>query len=142
MSLATIISITALIGSACSFITVWRRDKKIGTIAAYQDLQKTIMFLLEYQKGEIETFVTDRDTEEYKTISSCLAQIEIFAGGMKGKVYDFKTFYAVGHGCLDGSLRDSIEALIEMKNSTPYGSFYNNTKWLLNRMDKETMRKR
>ena len=136
----TIVALISLFISISTFIICWLRDINTHTIVAYQNLQKYLTYLYEeYSKDEIETFVTDKDSEEYKIISSCIAQIEIFARGIRDHLYSFRTFYSIAHGFLDGSLRDRIMHIIDIKNDSLYGKgYYQNTTWLIDKMDKRT----
>ncbi|MCI7685434.1 MAG: hypothetical protein MSS24_01715 [Clostridiales bacterium] len=109
MSLAAIISII-------TFLFTYRREKIRDTIKAYADLQEDLYQFYEYQEGEIETFVDDRQSEEYKALSSSLAQIEVYATGVKRGLYDFDTMYSIAHGYIDGSLRERIEYMLDMKS--------------------------
>lgn len=109
MSLAAIISII-------TFLFTYRREKIRDTIKAYADLQEDLYQFYEYQEGEIGTFVDDRQSEEYKALSSSLAQIEVYATGVKRGLYDFDTMYSIAHGYIDGSLRERIEYMLDMKS--------------------------
>ena len=133
-----IISIFALTVSIATPCVLWRRDKKIRTIAAYEKLQEFLYFLYSYDEDEIETFVTDPASEEYKAISNSIARIEMFAAGIRNRLYDFDIFYPLAHGYLDGALRNSIESIIEMKNTGRNEEFYKNTTWLLEKMDERS----
>ena len=135
--LTVFVSLTAIIISIITFLFTYRREKVRDTIKAYADLQEDLYQFYEYQEGEIETFVDDRQSEEYKALSSSLAQIEVYATGVKCGLYDFKTMYGIAHGYIDGSLRDRIEYMLDMKT---FGSnqYYKNTRWLLEKMDRKT----
>lgn len=129
-----IISVAALIISGLSFVKTFKRDKLRDTIKAYTDLQVYLYQYYEYAEGEIETFVDDRESEEYKSLSNSLAQIEIFATGVREEIYDFDAVFKMAHGYLDGALRDRIEYMLDKKTGK-YTELYINTRWLLDKMD-------
>lgn len=136
---ALVIAAISGIISITTFYCCWHRDKAQRSINAYQELQPFLFHIYEYGKDEIETFVTNTDSEEYKVLSSCLAQIEIFAAGVRTKLYSFKTIYPLAHGYLDGVLRSQIDSLLEMKNyQNEETGFYSNTIWLLDEMNKQS----
>lgn len=135
--LTVCMSLAAIIISIITFLFTYRREKIRDTIKAYADLQEDLYQFYEYQEGEIETFVDDRQSEEYKALSSSLAQIEVYATGVKRGLYDFDTMYSIAHGYIDGSLRERIEYMLDMK-SFGKKQFYENTRWLLEKMDSKT----
>lgn len=132
--LTVCVSLVAIIISIITFLFTYRREQIRDTIKAYADLQEDLYQFYEYQEGEIETFVDDRQSEEYKALSSSLAQLEVYATGVKRGLYDFDTMYSVAHGYIDGSLRERIEYMLDMK-SLGSKQFYKNTRWLLEKMD-------
>ena len=138
--ISLVIAVVSLAVSISSFVLTYIVDKRKRTIEAYLALQEDLYVLYAYPKGEIETFITEADTEEYKILSSCLGQIEIFATGVQKKVYNFKLVYELAHGYLDMALRDKIEYLLDMKREYAKPRFYQATEWLLNEMDKKTKR--
>lgn len=131
-------SFIALIFSMITFFTVKKREIRKDTVDAYRQLQEDLHFIYQYKKGEIETFVTDRTSEEYKALSTCLAKIEFFSTGIKTRVYDYKTTYSLAHGFLDMTLKTKIKYLIDYKNEIAEEKFYINTTWLLNKMDEDS----
>lgn len=133
-----IVSIIALIISGLSFYKTFNRDKLRDTIKAYTDLQVYLYHYYEYSEGEIEVFVDDRETEEYKSLSNSLAQIEIFSTGVRQEIYDFDVVFKMAHGYLDGALRNKIEYMLDMKTGK-HPELYSNTKWLLDKMDSTTI---
>lgn len=130
-----IISIIAIGISGLSFYKTFKRDRLRDTIKAYTELQKYLYQYYVYPEGEIESYIDDRKSEEYKSLSNSLAQIEIFATGVRTQIYDFDVVFIMAHGFLDGSLRDRIEYMIDMKTSK-HSDLYGNTKWLLEMMDR------
>ena len=87
--IAIIVSSVAVGFTIATFVFSWRRDRNKNTIEAYQDLQEFLFYIYKYKQDEIEIFVTDYQSEEYKTLSACLARIEIFATGIEKKLYNF-----------------------------------------------------
>lgn len=129
--------IIAIMAFCFSLYTFWltHRDSIIReTISAYINLQEYLYQYYEYSKGEIETFVDNHESDEYKSLSASLAQIEIFATGVREKIYDYNVFFKIAHGYLDGALRDKIEHMLDMKTGT-HTELYRNTRWLLDKMD-------
>ena len=131
---SAIIASLALILSICTFIMTYRRDKVRDTIKAYTDLQGFLYQYYEYSDGEIETFVDNRESDEYKSLSNSLAQIEIFATGVKKGIYNYNVMFKLAHGYLDGALRDRLEYMLDMKTEK-HTELYCNTRWLLDKMD-------
>ena len=131
-----VISGFAALFSIYTFIKSWIVERRQNTIDAYIALQDDLYYIYEYSNNEIETFVTDRTSTEYKILSTCIAKIEIFATGVRENVYVFNTFYSMAHGYLDGTLRNKLEYILNMKSENTIEEFYQNTRWLLREMDK------
>lgn len=129
-----VISAISLILSIISFYLSRVNEKRKNTIDAYINLQQALYTFYEYDKDVIESFVDDATSEEYKCLSTCLAELEIFSAGIRRRVYCFKTAYSVAHGYIDISLRSRIDHMIMMKNRGKE-EFYKNTQWLLHKMD-------
>ena len=136
--ISLIASVTAVALSVATFIVNWIRQRKINTIAAYIELQKSLSLLSKYRDDELKDRTKNRSSEDYKNLSACLAGIEIFATGVKEKVYDFKLVYPLAHGYLDGALRTKINYLIDIKNPKDDKKYYLSTIWLLKEMDKRS----
>ena len=69
------ISAFAVCVSIYTFRWVSKRDLTRDTINAYEDLQTFLYHFYEYPSGEIETFVDDKTSEEYKALSNSLARL-------------------------------------------------------------------
>jgi hypothetical protein len=136
-----IVSLIALMFSVFTYIRTDIYEKREATMRAYLDLQESLQFLYRYQKDEIETFVSDNQTPEYKSISSCVARLELFAVGMKRKIYDFETFYLMAHGFVDMTLKVRISHIIEMKTEKSCDEFYQNSIWMFEKMEKRQNKK-
>jgi len=144
-SLITIvISLIAVAVSIISLIYSFFYNRKIirgrATIEAYLELQSYLYCIYEYPQGEIEDFIDDRSSDEYKKLSNCIAHIEIFALGVKHGVYDINLVYELSHGYLDMTLRKPIEHILEIKSKRGKEQFYKGTYWLLGKMDKRSRR--
>ena len=139
MSLPIIISFGSLVFSIMTFCISFYIERNKMTIEAYRSLQIYLYKFYEYPKGEIEEFVSAGDNEEYKALSTALAEIEFFSTGVRSGIYNKRVVYKMAHGYLDGTLRGGIEHMIELKNRYPdRKGFYNDTLWLLKKMDKKS----
>ena len=138
--IATIISIISLIVSVITRIKSSNRERKQITIDYYLKLQKHLYAVYEYPDEEIETYVYKSDSNEYKMLSACLAQLEIYAAGVKTKLFDFNVFYQLGHGYIDDILLPRFEVIIDIWNKKLDGEYYKNTIWLLNEMKKKAQK--
>lgn len=139
--MSLVVSIAAFFFSLLSYYNSFMYEKRKATIEAYNHLQVFLHFFYEYQKDEIEDFVNDKHSDEYKVLSECLAQIEFFATGIINKAYDFRIAYQMAHGFLDLTLRSRIDYMLEMKNESTTEHFYYNTEKLLHMMDRKSKRK-
>ena len=126
--MSLVVSIAAFFFSLLSYYNSFMYEKRKATIEAYQ-------------KDEIEDFVNDKHSDEYKVLSECLAQIEFFATGIINKAYDFRIAYQMAHGFLDLTLRSRIDYMLAMKNESTTEHFYYNTEKLLQMMDRKSKRK-
>lgn len=124
--------------SVTVYIKTRKTDRYKVTFEAYSGLQEYLYFLYEYNKNEIEEFIDDKTSREYKAISSSVAQIELFATAVKRRLYDIEVVYDLAHGYLDMTLRNRIEYIIDLKGENAREEFYSNTIWLLKEMDKRS----
>lgn len=138
---ALVISIVSLGASIGTFIFSWVIERNRETIDAYSNLQTSLFYLYRYEHNEIEDFVTDKESEEYKVLGGCLANIEVFASGVKSRAYSLRLTYGVAHGYIDKALRNKIDYLIEMREEGQVEEYYQNTKWLLKKMDAKSIKK-
>ena len=132
--LSIVVALLAFTLSLFTFILTYQRDKVRETINAYLNLQEFLYQYYEYSEGEIEAFVNEHESDEYKSLSASLAQIEVFATGVRKRIDDFDVVFKIAHGYLDGALRDKIEHMLDMK-TRKHPELYSNTRWLLDRMD-------
>ncbi len=139
--LAIVSLVFAIVGCVFSVFTYFKTflyERKKSTIAAYLELQDCMAVLYSYKKDEIQDFVYDMETEEYKALSNCVAMIEIFAVGINNRIYDFNVMYEMSHGYLDKTLRQRIEYILELKLERAEKEFYPNIRVLFNKMDRKT----
>ncbi|MCR5836954.1 MAG: hypothetical protein K6G88_10655 [Lachnospiraceae bacterium] len=138
-----VLSVTAIVVSLVTFFVTYQWDKKRETVNAYIELQESLHFLYQYDNNEIQNFIDDSSTEEYKALSSVLGRIEIFAiGTMRGRLwgttYNRKLVYQLSHGYIDKTLREKIDYLLELKSRRGGQEYYKYTRKLLKWMDKES----
>lgn len=130
--LSLIISLVAILVSIFTFGMTIRWERKQATIEAYMKLQEDLFFIYEYKNAEeIELFVNDSTTTEYKVLSSSLAALEAFAICTFNGTYNKLMVYKLAHGFIDGTLFDKIECLLEMKKSRSGKEYYPYTRKLL-----------
>ena len=134
--ISLVFSIIAAALSIATFVVNWIRQRKINTIAAYIELQKSLSLLSKYPDDELKERTKNRSSDDYQNMTTCLVGIEIFATGVKEKVYDFYIVYPLAHGYLDGVLRKKIDYLLSIKNAKEPNKYYQSTVWLLSEMDK------
>ena len=145
-----ILDLISIIFSLCaagfSVFTYWSNivhDRKQATLDAYNLLQKqSLDKLYMYMPKDLSTIVENRRSADYKLLSGYVARVEHFAVGVNQKIYDLNTVYELSHGFLDGSIRTRIEILIGRKSEGFDEEFYRNIKLLLEKMDKETNKRK
>lgn len=137
-----LIASVSLLCSIGTFFVSSHFERKRMTIDAYKDLQEHLHFLYLYGKDEIEDFVVDYTSEEYKAISSAVSQIEIFAHGIKSGTYNKRLVYLLSHGYLDMTLRDRIEYILDMKLEKSDKEYHEATRWLMHEMDRLSCKKK
>ena len=131
------ISVIAVCVSIGTFVWAAKRDKTRDTIKAYEDLQTFLYHFYEYPDGEIETFVNDKNSDEFKALSNSLARLEILSTGVRKEIYDFEIVYKMAHGYLDGVLRDKIDYMLYLKSGNS-NQFYANTQKIKEKMDNKS----
>lgn len=135
--ISIVVSIVALIFSIYTHYCVRYSEKKRVTIEKYGALQKFLAEVYRYGDEEIQDFVDNKDSADYKALAGCLAEIEFFAIGIENELYDFEIAYKMSHGFIDQMLRDKITYLINMENEGRKEVFYSSTTRLLKRMDEQ-----
>lgn len=133
--MSILISIVAIIISIITFQVTFRFERKKATIEAYNDLQADLYTFYEYPEGEIETFVDESGTAEYKMLSTSLAQIEIFATGVYSGAYDKKLALQLSNGYLNKTLGSKINYLLELKLEHCGKEYYPYTRKNMNELD-------
>ena len=133
--IGVLVSIIAMVISVITYVKTYLYEKRRLTIDKYIELQDFLYCISEYSLEELEDFVDDKTSEEYRILVSCLARIELFAIGVKKKIYDYKVFYEIGHGYLDGAIRPQILYLLSTKKNAD--TYYANTIWILNKMEQD-----
>ena len=69
----------------------YSRKKKIDTLEAYQLLQKTVLDPInKWLPSKIRSATEDKTSDDYKTLSGYLAEIERFCIGVNKGIYDLK----------------------------------------------------
>ena len=99
----TTLSIIALVISVISggfalytFIWTARRDRKQATLDAYNTLQEQALdHLNDYTSTEIKRIIEEKNKDEYRELSRCLARIEHFSVGVNTGIYDKTTVYEI-----------------------------------------------
>ena len=137
-----VISVVAFVFSILTYYRSEIVEKKKNTVSAYIELQETLHCLYEYQKDEIEDFVNDKHSSEYKCLSSCVARLEIFAAGVKNQLYDFDLLYEMSNGFLDVDIRRKVQQIMDKKTKNCWEYYYSNLKWLYENMDKKSRKSR
>ncbi len=137
-----VIACISLVFSIGTFFVSYYSERKRMTIDAYKDLQEHLHFLYLYGKDEIEDFVENYTSEEYKAISSAVSQIEIFAQGVKSRTYNMRLVYLLSHGYLDMTLRNRIEHILDMKLKKSGKEYHEATRWLMHEMDRLSCKKK
>lgn len=134
------LSIAAVIISFASFVLTLKWERKRATVEAYKDLQEDLFFIYEYESAEeIALFVDNYKSEEYKVLSSALASIESFAICTFNDTYDKRMVYELAHGYIDGTLREKIEYLLDLKKTLAGDDFYPFSRRLLDWMIKRSV---
>lgn len=115
--ISILFSLAAAVFAALTYIWNLRHDRKQATLNAYNVLQFT--------PKEISEIAKDPRSSGYKEISGYIARMEHFCVGVKERIYDRKTVYALAHGYLDGAqIKRRIEPIIEQKQSGAAEDYY------------------
>ena len=141
----TIFSIIALVISIISggfalFTFIWtaRRDRRQATLDAYNTLQEQALDALnEYTGTEIKRIVEEKNKEEYRELSKCLARLEHFSVGVNTGIYDRKTVYELAHGYLDVAIWYKLQPVLDQKQKGKQEDFYKNYRKLVTWMKEQ-----
>ena len=78
----------------------------------------------------------EKDTEEYRKLSKCLARIEHFSVGANSGIYDKRTVFELAHGYFDKGIWYKLQPLLEQKHKGKQEEYYRNYKELVVWMQK------
>ena len=142
----TTLSIIALVISVISggfalYMFIWtaRRDRKQATLDAYNTLQEQALDTLnEYTGTEIKRIIEEKNKDEYRELSKCLARLEHFSVGVNAGIYDRKTVYELAHGYLDVGIWHKLQPVLEQKQKGKKEEYYKNYCNLVMWMKKQT----
>lgn len=135
----TTLSIIALVISVISggfalysFFWTAQRDRKQATLDAYNTLQEQALDTLnEYTSTEIKRIIEEKNKNEYRELSKCLARLEHFSVGVNTGIYDRKTVYELAHGYLDVAIWYKLQPILEQKQKGKQEDFYLNYRELV-----------
>ena len=141
----TTLSIIAIVISVISggfalytFIWTARRDRKQATLDAYNSLQEQALDTLnEYTGAEIKRIIEEKNKNEYRELSKCLARLEHFSVGVNTGIYDRKTVYELAHGYLDVAIWYKLQPVLEQKQKGKQEVFYQNYRELVTWMKEQ-----
>lgn len=141
----TTLSIIALVISVISggfalytFIWTARRDRKQATLDAYNTLQEQALdHLNDYTSTEIKRIIEEKNKDEYRELSRCLARIEHFSVGVNTGIYDKTTVYEMAHGYLDVAIWHKLQPVLEQKHKGKQEEFYRNYRKLVSWMQRQ-----
>lgn len=120
-----------------------RREKKQATIEAYNRLQYEVLDTLYtcYPPARVKEIVKDTRSDEYRKLSTLVARIEHFCVGIDMDIYDKKVLKELAGGFFDGTIKNRIMPLLNMKNSCGI-SYYDHTEKIYEWMKSEKDKKR
>lgn len=131
------IVISVISGGFAFYTFFWtaRRDRKQATLDAYNTLQEQALDALnEYTAAEIKRIIEEKNKEEYRQLSKCLARLEHFSVGANTGIYDKKTIYELAHGFLDVAIWYKLQPVLEQKQKgrqeTYYGNYIALVEWM------------
>ena len=128
------IAISLISGGFTFYTFIWtaQRDRKQATLDAYNTLQEQALDTLnEYTGTEIKRIIEEKNKEEYRELSKCLARLEHFSVGVNTGIYDRKTVYELAHGYLDVAIWYKLQPVLEQKQKGKQEDFYRNYRELV-----------
>ena len=145
----TILSIIALVISVISggfalytFIWTARRDRKQATLDAYNTLQEQALDTLnKYTGAEIKRIIEEKNKDECRELSRCIARLEHFSVGVNTNIYDKQTVYELAHGYLDVAIWYKLQPVLEQKQKGKKEEYYQNYRKLVDWMRKQKKEK-
>ena len=131
------IVISVISGGFALYTFAWtaQRDRKQATLDAYNILQEQALDELnQYTGTEIKRIIEEKNKDEYRRLSSCLARLEHFSVGVNTRIYDRKTVYELAHGFLDVGIWYKLQPMLEEKQKGKHENYYQNycdlVKWM------------
>ena len=141
LNIATMLTaIVSIVVAVITYIRDTKRKAQQDTFEAYQRLQNDVLSKINrLTPSEVREFSTRSRSEEYKQMTEYLMTIECFCIGLKKRIYDFEVFYSLTQGYFNdkkrGSIRPTIEPMIEEKTKRFGRNFYPNLESIWNMMD-------
>ena len=135
--LANIATFCTLFVGVYQLWTDRKRAKRMATLEAYEKLQKEAFDVMnKWMPSEIKQVCEDKQSDDYKDLSSALAKVEMFCTGLSNKVYDMKVFRDISHGYFDdnGALYRRMMPLMESKLECAKEDYFQGIHWALKRM--------
>lgn len=130
--IALAFSLVSGIFALYTFVWTARRDRKQSTLDAFNSLQEQALDTLnKYTGTEIKRIVEEKNKEEYRTLSKCLARLEHFSVGVNTGIYDRKTVYELAHGYLDLAIWYKLQPMLEQKHKGKQEDYYANYRKLV-----------
>ncbi len=145
----TTLSIVAIVISVISggfalytFFWTARRDRKQATLDAYNTLQEQALDTLnKYTGAEIKRIIEEKNKDEYRELSRCIARLEHFSVGVNTNIYDKQTVYELAHGYLDVAIWYKLQPVLEQKQKGKKEEYYQNYRKLVDWMRKQKKEK-
>ena len=120
----TIISILALVISACTFLFNVYHTRRRDTLDAFNRLQAEVFDDLNtYTPKKVEEISKNRRTEEYKKLTAYLVRIEQFCAGVNTHIYSKTLLKRITKGYIH-IVYIKLEPLITEKNKVGSGNYY------------------
>jgi len=136
--IALVFSVISGVFAFCTFIWAARRDRKQATLDAYNTLQERALDTLnKYTGAEIKRIIEEKNKDEYRELSKCLARLEHFSVGVNTNIYDKKTVYELAHGYLDVAIWYKLQPVLYQKQKGKKEEYYQNYRELVNWMKKQ-----
>lgn len=93
--------------------------------------------LNDYTGTEIKRIIEEKDKDEYRELSRCLARIEHFSVGVNTGIYDKTTVYEMAHGYLDVAIWHKLQPVLEQKHKGKQEEYYHNYRKLVSWMQQQ-----
>ena len=132
--------ISVISGGFALFTFIWtaRRDRKQATLDAYNTLQEQALDTLnKYTGAEIKRIIEEKNKDEYRELSKCIARLEHFSVGVNTNIYDKQTVYELAHGYLDVAIWYKLQPVLDQKQKGKKEEYYQNYRELVDWMKKQ-----